>query len=361
MSRRQALLVHATNITGLGASQVLRSILASLQKEEIGRDVDCYLPAVGPSAGIVSSQGDFRVHALQRRLPNSVSRMFECVASRAYFGRYEYGITLGDIPLRNVRHQVVLTHQSHLTPPHINPYSDRSVNGRMMRWLYRRNLPRAKHFVVQTEIMRHDLIAAYPELEGRITVVPQPPPIWFKPGASSPTVNPSRPLELFYPAAGYDHKNHRLLGRMAAEGRPPEGFRRLVLTLQPEEASVVDVDVPWLHNVGRLSPDDCLDRYRQVDGLFFPSTAESYGLPLVEAMALGIPVVCSDLPFARWLCEDQGIYFDPQDPQGAWRAIEVLIERRRQGWRPDWSGPLSKLPESWDDVAGAFLRLLNLP
>lgn len=353
--------MHATNVTGLGASQVLRSILQALEREDLGRSVDCRIPAVGPSAGIVSEHPEFRIQALHRRLPNSVSRMLECTLSGRYFGRYPYGITLGDIPLRNIDHQVVLTHQSHLTPPHINPYSEDNLNARMMRWLYRRNLPFAKHVVVQTDVMAKALEASYPELRGRLHVVPQPPPSGFDAHPSTRPRTPEAPCDFFYPAAGYRHKNHPLIGRMATAEQPPEGFGRLLLTLEPAEVGIVDLDIPWLHNAGRLSPQHCLQTYRQVDALFFPSLAESYGLPLVEAMVLGLPVVCSDLPFARWLCEDQAIYFDPQDPVDAWRAIGQLIERRRNGWRPDWRQPLVKLPESWDGVARAFLDLLEMP
>ncbi len=361
MSRPRPLFVHATNVTGLGASQVLRSILQALEKEEIGRPVDCLIPAVGPSAGIVSQHSQFRIQALHRKMPNSVSRMLECTLSRHYFGRYPYGITLGDIPLRNIDHQVVLTHQSHLTPPHINPYSEDSLNARMMRWLYRRNLPFAKYVVVQTDVMAQALEASYPEIQGRLRVVPQPPPSGFDVAPCGPGRAPDAACDFFYPAAGYSHKNHALIGRMAAAEQPPEGFGRLLLTLEPKEAEVVDFEIPWLHNAGRLSPEDCIQTYRQVDALFFPSLAESYGLPLVEAMVLGLPVVCSDLPFARWLCEDQAIYFDPQDPVDAWRAINQLVERRRSGWRPSWKEPLAKLPESWDVVARAFVNLLEMP
>ena len=124
---------------------------------------------------------------------------------------------------------------------------------------------------------------------------------------------------------------------------------------------MVDSSIPWLHNVGRLSPDDCLERYRRVDGLFFPSTAESYGLPLVEAMALGIPVVCSDLPFARWLCETKASTSIPKIPETPGAPSKPSSNGVVKAGGRIGSGPLSKLPESWDEVAGAFLRLLELP
>lgn len=47
--------------------------------------------------------------------------------------------------------------------------------------------------------------------------------------------------------------------------------------------------------------------------LLFPSRAEGFGLPLLEAAALGVPVVCSDLPVARELLGTNAVYLDPDD------------------------------------------------
>jgi glycosyltransferase involved in cell wall biosynthesis len=48
--------------------------------------------------------------------------------------------------------------------------------------------------------------------------------------------------------------------------------------------------------------------YRGHDIFVFPSLAESYGHPLVEAMASGLPVVAAGLPYAREVCRDAVLY-----------------------------------------------------
>lgn len=348
--------VHATNVTGLGASQVVQAILGALERNT-SYPLDCHIPAFGPfDAGTTSASGRVRLVPLRRILPNSASRLFECSLSRLYFPRYRYGITLGDIPVTNVRNQVVLVHQLHLVSPRINPFAYDHLNARTMRWLFRRNLHHARHFVVQTDATREQLEATYPEIAGRVTTLPQPAPAHFVGEKALPRNTAG--LRLFYPAAGYRHKNHQLLQKMARTGGDTEALERLVVTLEPDEARDMVEGVPWIHNTGRLSPTECLETYRGCDGLFFPSTAESYGLPLVEAMTLGLPVVCSDLPYARWLCGDEALYFDPQDPRDAWRAVTELHRRLRSGWLPEWSSALAKLPADWDEVGRVFLDLL---
>jgi glycosyltransferase involved in cell wall biosynthesis len=58
-------------------------------------------------------------------------------------------------------------------------------------------------------------------------------------------------------------------------------------------------------------------------GLLFPSFAEGYGLPPLEAAALGVPVVCSDLPVLRELLSDYPVYLDPSDSYSWERVVRT--------------------------------------
>ena len=99
-----------------------------------------------------------------------------------------------------------------------------------------------------------------------------------------------------------------------------------------------------------------IQTYAISDALLFLSIDESYGLPLIEAMRLGLPIVCPDLPYARILCADQAIFFNPSNILSLESSIKLLNDRLASGWRPDWSAQLKVLPKSWDDVADAMIR-----
>ena len=96
--------------------------------------------------------------------------------------------------------------------------------------------------------------------------------------------------------------------------------------------------------------------------LLFPSFAEGYGLPLIEALAAGVPAVVSDLPVFKEICGDIPAYLSPFDAT-RWEATILDYARsesvardeqlkRMENFRPpDWETHFS-IVENWIETIG---------
>lgn len=85
--------------------------------------------------------------------------------------------------------------------------------------------------------------------------------------------------------------------------------------------------------VGSVPYDKIEGLYAQCDVFVFPSMAESFGHPLVEAMASEIPIVASDIPVHREVCGEAAVYFDPGDHAAlaaCIRSLQTDIGKRRR-------------------------------
>ena len=64
--------------------------------------------------------------------------------------------------------------------------------------------------------------------------------------------------------------------------------------------------------------------YAQYDAFVFPSISETFGHPMVEAMASGLPIVAADTPINREICGDGAIYFEPFSAHGLRDSLKRL-------------------------------------
>lgn len=77
--------------------------------------------------------------------------------------------------------------------------------------------------------------------------------------------------------------------------------------------------------VGFVPDEELAILYNQAEAFIFPSFSEGFGLPGLEAMACGLPVLASDIPVFREVYQDAALYFNPKDPQEIAKKIKIFL------------------------------------
>jgi glycosyltransferase involved in cell wall biosynthesis len=167
-------------------------------------------------------------------------------------------------------------------------------------------------------------------------------------------------------------KNHRLLlavwkslppvlgsraPRLVLVGRRGWRARAIMRPLKracPPQGLVEERNAPPDAELTRLLAGAC--------ALLYPTFAEGFGLPVAEALALGVPVLCSDLPELREIGREVPEYLDPRD-EAAWRGAVIAYAepqsaRRRaqlvrlEAWRaPSWKEHFALVQPLIEEVA----------
>jgi glycosyltransferase involved in cell wall biosynthesis len=127
---------------------------------------------------------------------------------------------------------------------------------------------------------------------------------------------------LFYPAATWAHKNH--LNLLKAYRILIDRYKihdNLLLTgikMENHKAVEEEIDRLGLHDkviyLGYLPYEELPLIYNAASIMVFPSLFEGFGLPVIEAMAAGLPVSCSNTTSLPEIGGDAVLYFDPEQP-----------------------------------------------
>ena len=79
-------------------------------------------------------------------------------------------------------------------------------------------------------------------------------------------------------------------------------------------------------NLGRIEVKDCPQLYSECDALFLPTLIESFSANYPEAMKMEVPVLTSGYSFAKSICEDAALYFDPLDAEDIADKIMMILD-----------------------------------
>lgn len=134
-------------------------------------------------------------------------------------------------------------------------------------------------------------------------------------------------------------------------------YRELIDTIEKKDVRL-RVNLP-----GYIDDDDLPAVYSGSEALIFPSLYEGFGLPILEALACGTPVVTSRLSAIPEATGELAIYCNVTDPEEIAKAMQIAISSNELHQKILVEGPERAAIRSWDNVAvkvaNAIIRLLD--
>ncbi len=283
----------------------------------------------------------------------------QCVLPFFFVGKKNYLVLsftgLGSIL---IRHKIMTVHDlSFLKNP--------SWYSRTYYWYYRFMTPLAvktsQHILTVSEFSKNEILGFYPFLKAeKITVVYNAiDRQLFKPNTQHPTPNTQHPFVLCVSSIDPRKNFARLIeacqGLTGAKLYIVGKYNRVF-----SQQMQLDTTSDHIQFLGRVSDEELVRLYNQAACFVFPSLYEGFGLPPLEAMACGCPVLVSDIPVEREVCGDAALYFNPLDSKNILHTItqylndaDVIKEKMRQ------KGYENVTRFSWERSAKVLMNLVK--
>jgi O-antigen biosynthesis alpha-1,2-mannosyltransferase len=222
---------------------------------------------------------------------------------------------------------------------YVMPWASRFVDRLSHRFLVPRYASRAGAIIAVSEITRrHVMQYLHVPPERVATVYSGVDDIFRRP------LDPSRAREirtkyslperfLLYAGAIYPPKNFTRLVRAYAQVGPQRGIPLVIAggenrflseheVLEPEALGIAD----WVRRPGWVEQEELAALYALATGLLLPSLFESCGLPVLEAMAAGCPVVTANRYGTKELAEGAAVLVDPESVESIAEGIRRVLD-----------------------------------
>lgn len=169
-----------------------------------------------------------------------------------------------------------------------------------------------------SELTKSDLVDKLKVDGDKIKIIPNPLvlPISFKPKE----FNKFRPVILQIGTGS--HKN--LIGLIEAV-KGIECFLEIVGKPSKDLVNLMNTYKINFRISSYISTEEVICKYEQSDMVYFASLSEGFGLPILEAQAIGRPVITSNIEPTNWVCGDGGLLVDPYSIEDIKKAILRII------------------------------------
>jgi glycosyltransferase involved in cell wall biosynthesis len=227
---------------------------------------------------------------------------------------------------------------------------------------------RARKLIAVTEFTRGDVLRFYQVDPAKVHVVPHGVDDEFGAIAERRARGGAAELsrELLCVSTLHPHKNLTALVRVFARFHAAHpGFRLTLAGMRGFAASEVDAEVArlglseWVRVTGWIPRGELLRLFERAWAFVYPSTFEGFGMPVLEAMAAGIPTVASSIPALREVAGEAALLVDPAKEDDLLAALESACFDEGVRSRLVQAGPRRAERFSWTAAAEQTLGVLR--
>jgi len=207
------------------------------------------------------------------------------------------------------------------------------VKDKVHRMVVKNAVGRASQIIATSQFTKSDIISTLHISEEKISVIYQAPAVettvknWE---ALQSKYDVRRPY-ILYVGAAYPHKNlQRLVDAWnMVETNFPE--HELILIGKPSEfytdlmQYIKKMNIPRVQNIGFVEDEDLGAYYTHAAAVIFPSLYEGFGLPPLEAMAVGTPVIASSASCLPEVLGEGAYYVNPEDTSHIADGIAAVL------------------------------------
>jgi len=225
----------------------------------------------------------------------------------------------------------------------------------------RQAISRAQKIITVSNIVKQQIVSEFGVKSDKVIVTLESGEL-----ENIPTLTQAPIAERFllYVGNAYPHKNLRTLITAFVQLKKSDPNLRLVLIGKPDYfyeslktwAKKMNYDTGIVF-AGDVYNQDLANWYKHATLLVFPSLAEGFGIPGLEAMSLGCPVVASDISIFHEIYNSAALFFDPTNPKGMVETIERVIKNETLRQKLITVGKNHARKFSWATMAGQTLTI----
>lgn len=215
---------------------------------------------------------------------------------------------------------------------------------------------RSRTLIAVSDATARDLARFYPFTRNRVSEIPHGVDESF---FSLDRKHPER----FVLCVSTLHPHKNLDRLIRAYARKPRDFDLVIAGMKgfhsrAIEQLIAELGCGGVKLTGWIPRDELLRLYSRCAAFVYPSTFEGFGMPVLEALAAGIPTACADIPPLREVAGDAALFFDPLNDDAVAAALERIVSEDSLRRDLTQAGPLCARPFTWQRTAQLTLAAI---